>query len=167
MPCALWKQAVGDGVGVVGVADDGGPSGDLVLAGGRGRGGFGAVVGDLVEVAAFGVAQGREHRVVYGEQVQLCEAGERRVEPSGDRRRDAVGRTGDLAMLRKLLDEAGSGHRPQSTRTDVASTPDDRAGPNLPAIRTVVAAKRRWLEIDATGGSTLIRGYDGFFRRLV
>ena len=68
------EQAVADGVGLVGVADDGVPVGDGQLAGDEGGGALGPVLDDLGEVAALGVAQRCEHPVVDGEQVELCEA---------------------------------------------------------------------------------------------
>ena len=70
------EEAVADGVGLVGVSDDGVPVGDGELAGDEGRGAFGAILDDLGEVAALGVAERGEHPVVDGEQVELGEAGE-------------------------------------------------------------------------------------------
>ena len=54
------EQAVANGVGLVGVADDGVPVRDGQLAGDEGRGAFGAVLDDLGEVAPLGVAKRRE-----------------------------------------------------------------------------------------------------------
>ena len=68
------EQAVADGVGLVGVADDGVPVGDGQLTGDEGRGAFGPVLDDLGEVAPLGVAQRCDHPIVDGEQVELREA---------------------------------------------------------------------------------------------
>ena len=78
------EQAVADGVGLVGVADDGVPVGDGQLAGDERRGAFGAVLDDLGGVSPLGVAQRREHPVVDGEQVELGQAGEQRFEHLDD-----------------------------------------------------------------------------------
>ena len=78
------EQAVADGVGLVGVADDGVRVGDGQLAGDEGGGPLGPVLDDLGEVAAFGVAERCEHPVVDGEQVEPWSAGRAagRREPS-------------------------------------------------------------------------------------
>ena len=68
------EQAVADGVGLVGVADDGVPIGHGQLTGDEGRGAFGPVLDDLGEVAPLGVAQRCDHPIVDGEQVELGEA---------------------------------------------------------------------------------------------
>ena len=68
------EQAAWDGVGLVGVADDGVPVGDGQLTGDEGRGAFGPVLDDLGEVAPLGVAQRCDHPIVDGEQVELREA---------------------------------------------------------------------------------------------
>ena len=67
------EQAVADGVGLVGVTDDGVPVGHRQLAGDQRGGAFGAVLDHLGQVAALGVTQRREHPVVDGEQVELCQ----------------------------------------------------------------------------------------------
>ena len=76
MRCASWSRLVADGVGLVGVTDDGVPVGDGQLAGDEGGGPLGPVLDDLGEVAAFGVAERCEHPVVDGEQVQSAQPGE-------------------------------------------------------------------------------------------
>ena len=70
------EQAVADGVGLVGVADDGVPVGCGQLAGDEGGGTLGPVLNDLGEVAPLGVAERREHPVVDGEQVEPGQPGE-------------------------------------------------------------------------------------------
>ena len=85
------EQAVADGVGLVGVADDGVPIGHGQLTGDEGRGAFGPVFDDLGEVAPLGVAQRCDHPIVDGEQVELREASqEQGVGPVAARRGQQV-----------------------------------------------------------------------------
>ncbi len=66
------QHPVADRVGLVRIPDQGMPVRDREeLAGDEGRGALGAVLDDLTQVAAFGVAQRREQPVVDREQVGL------------------------------------------------------------------------------------------------
>ena len=70
------QQAVADGVGLVGIADDAVPVVDGELAGDQRRGALGAVLDDFDQVASFGVAQRCEQPVVDRQQVELGQAGQ-------------------------------------------------------------------------------------------
>ena len=68
------EQAIADGVGQVGVADDAVPVLGGKLAGDQGGGTLTAVLHDLDQVAAFSVAQGGQQPVVNGQQVEPGQA---------------------------------------------------------------------------------------------
>ena len=158
------EQAVADGIGLVGVADDGVPVGHGQLTGNERRSAFGAVLDHLVEVAPLGVAQRREHPVVDGEQVELGQAGEQpRVGavPAADgqlvqQTRHADVARGEAAATRPFDEGAGEKALPDAAwpgDDQVVALGDPRAG----------AQRQDLLAVEPAGMGVV----DGFERRLI